>query len=147
MPLKPRDDLPPAPSKLGKLSDIDRKISGGPVFALPEVQSYVKHLDGNAFRFADQASLDLTNELGWTLHDLCGFIQCLATRHYRYSEWCYGSEKAKIAFPADVYIMGYSRMKGAEWPQQNPWNYLKISFSSVSNSVHVFSIHPEKPKK
>lgn len=147
MPLKPRDDLPPAPVELGFMSDSDRKIAGGPVFQLADVQAYIKHIDGNAFRFADQAASDLAVELRWKLEDLCGFIQCLGARHYRGSEWCYGSGRAKIAFPADVYIMGYNRIKRQEWQELDPWNYFKFSFSSASSTIQVFSIHPEKPKK
>lgn len=146
MPLKPREDLPPAPHDLNDLSDWERKISGGPVYPLADVKAYVSHLDGNAFRFTNKADQDLMVKLRWNLSDLCGFIHCLEKHHYRGSEWCYGSEKGKIAFPADVYIMGYNRFKRQEWPQIDPWNYFKFSFSSKSNTIQVFSIHPEDPK-
>jgi len=139
---KPRENLI-LPSEPLPLDDACRKINGGPVYVLDDVKKYVETVDNSVFNFAtNKASRDLMVELGWRLDDLRGFIRCLDRRHYGGSQWCYGSGTPKIAFPADVYVMGYSRVRGEEWPQVTPWNYFKFSFSSKEDSLEIFSIHP-----
>lgn len=114
---------------------------------LHDVKDYVNHLDGSALNIATKkAADDLLIDLRWTLKDVCGFIRCLECHHYRGSEWCFSSDRAKIAYPADIYIMGYNRIKQQEWQQIDPWNYFKFSFSSASNTIEIFSLHPENPK-
>jgi hypothetical protein len=147
MPIKPRDDLPPAPTGQDGLHDEDREIEGGPVFALDEVKAFVGSIDANAFRYTQKAADDMMHALRWSTADLVGFIQCLERRHYSKSLWCYGSAKAKIAFPADVYIMGYNRIRREEWLKCDPWNYFKFSISPKNNTVQIFSIHPQKNRR
>ncbi len=106
---------------------MERKILGGAVFDLLAVQSYVRMAGVDALNLATtKAGSDLLIKLRWRLTDVCGFIGCLKKIHYRYSEWVCGSDKAKIVYPADVYIMGYNRIKVQEWPQLDPWNYFKL---------------------
>lgn len=144
MTLIPRGNLVVPVAPLGERDDAARKILGGAVFVLDDVKKYVDRMGNDVFNFAtDKASRDMRSELEWRLDDLRGFIRCLDTRHYRGSEWCYGSGTPKIAFPADVYIMGYSRVRSEEWPQITPWNYFKFSFSSIAGTLEIFSIHPE----
>ena len=148
MPIKPRLSLPPPPATLVGMSDAERKIGGGAVFALADVKAHVAEAHINGLNLATQkASDDLNFELSWRLSDVCKFISCLDKCFYRYSEWVYGSDRAKVAYPADVYIMGYNRMKEKEWPQANPWNYFKFSFSSHNNTIEIFSIHLENVKQ
>lgn len=138
-----REDLPPPPDDLRNCTDADRKIGGGAVYDLGQVKQYAKTQGKDVFNFAtEKAEQDLRRELDWSLDDLLGFLDALDRRHYRGSEWCYGSGKASVAYPADVYVMGYSRFKRQEWPQQNPWNYLKFSFSEKFGTLEIFSIHP-----
>jgi len=138
-----RENLPQPPEDLRNCTDADRKIDGGAVYDLGQVKQYAKAAGKAAFNFATiKAESDLRTELGWSLDDLLGFFQLLDRRHYRCSEWCFGSGKATVAYPADVYVMGYSRFRREEWPQQNPWNYLKFSFSEKAGTLEIFSIHP-----
>jgi hypothetical protein len=119
-------------------------IGGGPVYSLADVKAYIKGNGIDVFNLATQkASNDLLSELRWRLTDLAGFFSCLEKHHYRRSQWVYGSGKAKIAFPADVYMMGYNRIKVQEWDKVDPWNYLKFSFSLENKTIEIFSIHPE----
>jgi hypothetical protein len=147
MPIKPRADLPEPPSSLEGLSDWQRKISGGPVFDLADVKAHVQGVGQDCFVLATRkAEENLLVTLRWLPKDLCGFFTCLDRHHYRGSEWVYGSEKAKIAYPADVYLMGYNRVRVQETPKVDPWNYLKFSFSLATNTIEIFSIHPEEGK-
>jgi hypothetical protein len=147
MALTPRDTLPEPPKTLIGLSDQDRKIPGSAVYALTDVKAHIAAMQGNGLNVATQTATDsILFELRWQLDDICGFISCLEKHHYRYSEWCYGSAGARIAFPADVYIMGYNRIKRKEWPELDPWNYFKFSFSLATNTVEIFSLHPEKER-
>jgi hypothetical protein len=148
MTIKPRDSLGEPPDDLRSAGDSERYISGGAVFSLGDVKNFVGHLNENAFRLAtDTAENNLLHDLRWDLKDLCSFVNCLGPHHYRHSMWCYPSGGATIAFPADVYIMGYSRVRRTEWQEQTPWNYLKFSYSARQNRIQIFSIHPEKQKK
>ena len=147
MPIKPRADLPPAPSGDAGLHEDDRDIGGGAVFVLDEVKELVRNIPASAFKLTQSASDAMIHELRWTRGDLRDFIQCLEPRHYSKSLWCYGSGRPKIAFPADVYIMGYNRFRREEWLRCDPWNYFKFSICPTSNSIEVFSMHPEKKKR
>lgn len=143
--IRPRANLPPAPAKLGKLTDAERKIGKIPVFELTQIQAHIVQFQQSGLGIVTAKARDgLQHELRWMLSDVCGFIRCLERRHYKYSEWVYSSERAKVAFPADVYVMGYNRLLQKEWPQANPWNYLKFSFSAGSNTVQIFSLHPSR---
>jgi len=114
------------------------------VYDLAALKAYIGTNGVDVFSLATQkASDDLLTALRWRLNDLAGFFSCLEKRHYRGSQWVYGSEKAKIAYPADVYIMGYNRIKVQEWEKVDPWNYLKFSFSLEKKTIEIFSIHPE----
>lgn len=143
--IRPRSDLPSAPANLGTLTDAERKIGRIPVFELAHIKAHIAAFHSDGLRLVTaKARDDVQHELRWRLADVCGFIRCLERRHYKYSEWVYSSDKSKVAFPADVYVMGYNRMLQEEWPQANPWNYFKFSFSTVSNTVQIFSLHPSK---
>jgi len=147
---KRRSDLEDAPETLKGLSNEERKIAvRKAVFTLADVQSHVRAKGVESFNFATTtAASDLRNELRWNLKDLCNFTCCLERIHYRYSEWCSGSGPgATVIYPSDVYYMGFSKVNGKEWQQQNPWNYFKFSFSEKNDTIEIFSIHPERLKK
>jgi hypothetical protein len=147
MTVKRREDLEAPPDTLAGLSDSQRKISvRKPVYVLTDVQQHVISASIGGLNLATNSAVEsLQDELRWRLRDVCNFICCLERHHYRYSEWCVGSGPgAKIIYPSDVYIMGFSKVTGKEWQKQNPWNYLKFSFSAENNTIEIFSIHPER---
>lgn len=143
MPPKRRDNLPTAPANLAGLTDAERKIGGGPVYDLSEIKAHVAELQINGLELVNvSVRAALEDELRWRMSDVCKFIACLERRHYHCSEWVYASDRARIAHPADVYLMGYSRFKAEEWIKQNPWNYFKFAFGLESNTVDIYSLHP-----
>lgn len=150
MTIKRRDDLEDPPETLKGLTDVQRKIARKKaVYELVDIQSHVQRTRLTGLNLATRsAETSLQEDLRWRLNDLCNFICALEKIHYRYSEWCTGSGAgAKIIYPSDVYYMGFSKVTGKEWQQQNPWNYLKFSFSVATNTIEIFSIHPEKERK
>lgn len=148
MPIKPRDDLPDPPADMRHDQNGERIIRGGSVYLLAEVQAHVRKLSTSALNFATlTASDDLRDDLRWNLSDLCGFICALDPCFYRRSIWCLPAGGRGVPFPADVYIMGYNRIKKEQSYVQNPGNYLKFSFCIRKDTIEIFSIHTAEKNK
>lgn len=147
MPIKPREDIAPPDTNLRDLEDRQRYIAGGPAWPLADVQDFLRQLCTNGIRIlTQQAITDLEHDLRWNVSELCGFICALHPCRYLRSEWVYASGKSTVPFIADVYVMGFHRIRQEEWQEQKPWNYVKFSVSKDGSAILIFSIHPEHKK-
>lgn len=93
------------------------------------------------------ASECMENDLGWKIQHLLGFFNKLQTHHYICSEWIYIADQPKInglsvAYPADVYVMGYNKALGQENERMNPKIYFK--FIMKPGFLIVANCHTEK---
>lgn len=145
MSIKPRDSLGVPPIFFDDITDRERRIDGGAVFALGDVKAHVATLRNDGLAVAtSKAAHDMNFTLRWQLSDVCNFISLLERRHYAGSQWCVGSGGAKRPYPADVYIMGYNRFSKQEIQQLDPRTYFKFSFIAAMNKIAIFSLHPEE---
>ncbi|NML60551.1 hypothetical protein HHL21_05500 [Massilia sp. RP-1-19] len=126
------------------MTDDERRIAGGSVFVLSEVQDHIREFGIDALNFAaDKATEDLLLKLNWKPSDVCGFILSLGSHRYHGSQWCYGSGTPKVPFATDAYIMGYNRFtKSERQAAEPPWIYFKFGFCSDDQTVEIFSIRP-----
>lgn len=91
----------------------------------------------------------MQQELNWGQEDLLGYFHCLHGARYRSSEWGLPAGHAGKVEPlaADVYVMGYNRIRGEENQRTVPWIYFKFALRPKIGIVLVLSAHLERTKE
>ena len=118
----------------------ERAIAGGPLWCLKTIQQKLAELK---LVYSAKAQNDALTELVWSLETPKAFISQLSRGRYDGSQWCY-TTKGTTPYPADAYCMGFNRHKGVENQRTDPWVYFKFSIIENTNSIVIFSAHPEK---
>lgn len=122
------------------VDDAERKIAGK-CWDLAAVQSALAKGELKVV-LSGSAQASMLEELLWSEDDLRQFIQCLHKARYNDSEWCLPSQNPKLQpMPADSYVMGFNRFKGAENQAAEPWVYFKFTIKAYTLTLLVFSLH------
>lgn len=136
---------PPLPiSPLNVCSDAERRIAAR-CWDLAGVQAALR-AGSLQVTMSPTAAASMQHELNWTPADLLGYMHCLHPARYRGSEWGlpagHGGKVAPLA--ADVYVMGFNRIRGEENQKTVPWVYFKFALRPNVGIVLVLSAHPER---
>lgn len=127
-------------SDLRACDDSQRNIVGGRLWCLQTIQQRLPHMK---VVFSDKAQTDAAVKLAWCGDTVKAFVSQLSKSRYRTSEWCY-TTRGRTPFAADSYVMGFNRHTGEENQRTNPWVYFKFSIMEKTDSILVFSCHPEQ---
>lgn len=119
-------------------SDDERKIQGGPLYPLSEVQDNVREY-GRIFLVTRDCRRDVENRLGWSTDDVGQLVLELSDRDYRNSEWCKSSISKWL--PCDAYTIRRSEHINASGISVNCEYYLKFAIGPDGTALLFVSCH------
>ncbi|MBU3649153.1 MAG: hypothetical protein FGM28_02465 [Limnohabitans sp.] len=127
---------------LDQLSDAQRRIAGGPVWKLDEVQRLMAAGELKSL-LTPKSGSDVYIHFSWTLREVGVLFHQLQKNHFRNSQWVSLPKNPNDVYAADSYVLPKGYLPhGSVLGNDLPSVYVKFTIRSNPQLMTFVSVHP-----